>query len=102
MLILGWVASALVGLVVGMRLGASRPQAAAVDQTVRLENAHDLEAQVGRLGRVERFVLARLLRRQPVARNPAEQEMDTLGERVADRVASFGGSWSFIFLFLAA
>jgi len=103
MLILGWVASALVGLVVGMRLGASRPQGGAVGRTVTRDNAHDLEGQVGRLGRVERFVLARLLRREHVARDPAEQEeMFTLGDRVADHVASFGGSWTFIFLFLAA
>jgi uncharacterized membrane protein len=29
-----------------------------------------------------------------------EQDMRTLGERVADRIASFGGSWPFIFIFL--
>src|SRR5262249_58557148 len=62
-----------------------------------------LEGQIGRLGVVERFVLAKLLRRQPVSSDPAErEEAPTLGERVADRVASFGGSWTFIFLFLAA
>jgi uncharacterized membrane protein len=31
--------------------------------------------------------------------NVEEQEMITLGERVADRVASFGGSWTFIGIF---
>ncbi len=36
------------------------------------------------------------------ARNPNEvyEETETLGERVADRVASFGGSWTFIGIFL--
>lgn len=36
------------------------------------------------------------------ARNPNEvyEETETFGERVADRVASFGGSWTFIGLFL--
>jgi CRP/FNR family transcriptional regulator, cyclic AMP receptor protein len=36
------------------------------------------------------------------ARNPNEviDEKETLGERVADRVASFGGSWIFITSFL--
>jgi uncharacterized membrane protein len=35
--------------------------------------------------------------------HPALQEADdarTLGERVADQIASFGGSWQFIFIFL--
>ncbi|HLY92999.1 MAG TPA: DUF1003 domain-containing protein [Candidatus Angelobacter sp.] len=41
-----------------------------------------------------------LLRTQ-VSRNPnvEEQELLTFGQRVADRVASFGGSWTFIILF---
>jgi uncharacterized membrane protein len=30
----------------------------------------------------------------------AERDTRTLGERVADRIASFGGSWPFIFIFL--
>jgi uncharacterized membrane protein len=36
------------------------------------------------------------------ARNPNEvyEETETVGEKVADRVASFGGSWKFIILFL--
>ena len=36
------------------------------------------------------------------ARNPNEvfDENETVGERVADRVAGFGGSWTFIILFL--
>ena len=103
MLILGWVASALLGLVVGLRFGAARPQGVPAGRTGTREIVHDLEAQVGRLGQVERFVLAKLLRHEPVARAPADQEeLPTLGERVADRVASFGGSWTFIFLFLAA
>jgi CRP/FNR family transcriptional regulator, cyclic AMP receptor protein len=37
------------------------------------------------------------------ARNPNQviEEEETLGERVADRVASFGGSWTFIITFMA-
>lgn len=37
------------------------------------------------------------------ARNPNEvfEENETMGERVADRVAGFGGSWTFILMFLA-
>ena len=41
-----------------------------------------------------------LLRTQ-VSRNPnvEEQEMLTFGQRIADKVASFGGSWTFIIIF---
>ena len=44
-----------------------------------------------------------LLRNQ-VSRNVniEEQERLTLAQRVADRVASFGGSWTFIFIFIVA
>src|SRR5689334_18215337 len=43
-----------------------------------------------------------LLRTQ-VSRNPnvEEQEMLTLGQRIADKVATFGGSWTFILCFSA-
>jgi len=43
-----------------------------------------------------------LLRTQ-VSRNPnvEEEEMLTFGQRIADKVASFGGSWTFILLFAA-
>jgi uncharacterized membrane protein len=52
-------------------------------------------------------VMSRRLRRtdlllsQRVARNPNEvlEEKETFGEHVADGVARFGGSWSFIFAF---
>jgi uncharacterized membrane protein len=48
----------------------------------------------------ERRVLDRIARRSAISRNVAVSEAPTLGERVADRVAAFGGSWTFIFLFL--
>jgi uncharacterized membrane protein/uncharacterized membrane protein YeaQ/YmgE (transglycosylase-associated protein family) len=63
----------------------------------------DLEGYLRRLGKVERRVFNALLRRQTVARNAAEtfNEQLTLGERTADRVAEFGGSWTFLGLFAA-
>jgi uncharacterized membrane protein/uncharacterized membrane protein YeaQ/YmgE (transglycosylase-associated protein family) len=65
-----------------------------------LEN---LEAQIGRLGEFERQFLARAARRKRVARDPnqAFDEQLTLGQRMADRLASFGGSWAFLGLFFA-
>jgi uncharacterized membrane protein len=61
----------------------------------------DLEAQIHRLGEVERRVLSHVLQRRPVTRDPhADFEgQATFGQRLADRVASFGGSWTFIGLF---
>jgi len=40
--------------------------------------------------------------RSPIARNvAADFESTTIGQRAADRVASFGGSWAFVGLFAA-
>ncbi len=47
------------------------------------------------------FHASQQLIRLRAARNPNQviEEKETFGERVADRVASFGGSWTFIILF---
>lgn len=66
-------------------------------------DAAALVSQIQQLSEHERHVVASLLKRRGVARDVSKEmhEQRTLGERVADRVASFGGSWRFIFLFLA-
>jgi uncharacterized membrane protein YeaQ/YmgE (transglycosylase-associated protein family) len=53
-----------------------------------------LEAYVERLGEIERRVLARMLGRERVARDPnvTFEEQRTIGERAADRLAGLGGS----------
>ena len=63
--------------------------------------APSLEAEIARLGEVERSVFAKLLRREPVARDPnaAFVEQLSFGDRVSDHLATFGGSWPFIGLF---
>lgn len=50
----------------------------------------------------ERMVVSRLRKRKPSANDPNEtfDAQLTFGQRVADRVATFGGSWTFIGLFL--
>ena len=55
------------------------------------------------LNRWEQRVLEAFRERRPVSRNIQKEHEDrlTLGERVADRVAMFGGSWTFISLFVA-
>ncbi|MGE5812914.1 MAG: DUF1003 domain-containing protein [Acidobacteriota bacterium] len=62
----------------------------------------DLETQVRLLSDFERRVLARVLKRKPSTQDPNKifDEQLTFGQRVADRVALFGGSWTFIGLFV--
>ena len=49
----------------------------------------------------EQGVLERLLEQKSISRNPLKEfrEKLTFGQRVADKVASFGGSWPFIGIF---
>ena len=49
----------------------------------------------------EKKVAHRLAERTPISRNMAKEfsEQLTLGQRIADRVTSFGGSWTFISIF---
>ena len=64
----------------------------------------DLQGLLRALGERERGILAHMLRRTRVTRdlNVVFDEGLTFGERLADRVAAFGGSWIFIILFLVA
>ena len=61
-----------------------------------------LEREGGELGELERQVIDSLADGTPIAQNTDEQTeaRATFGERTADRVASFGGSWTFIGLFV--
>ncbi len=82
--------------------------AIALDETVCVEvDRHDIAVLLERkpmagmdmltvLGR--QFHASQQLVRVRAARNPNEviEEEETLGERIADHVASFGGSWTFI------
>ena len=52
----------------------------------------------------ERHVIERVAKRLAVSRN-INKEFETklsFGERLSDKIAAFGGSWSFIIIFLAA
>lgn len=62
-----------------------------------------LRGEFSKLSEREQRVIATIARRQPAARNVnhAADEEATFGERLADRVARFGGSWTFIVLFIA-
>jgi uncharacterized membrane protein/uncharacterized membrane protein YeaQ/YmgE (transglycosylase-associated protein family) len=61
----------------------------------------ELDDQIKRLSALERRVLSNVLKKN-ASQDPnlAFDQQLTFGERVADRVASFGGSWAFIGIFL--
>ena len=65
------------------------------------EQNHNLKDRVARMHSWERRVLDHFLSRTPLSRNPnvVFDEQLTLGQRAADHIASFGGSWIFISLF---
>ena len=60
-----------------------------------------LEAERGELSSLDQDVVAAMRDQAFIASNLNEAFIErlTLGQRVADRVASFGGSWTFIILF---
>lgn len=53
--------------------------------------------------RLLKSIFERIAKRDTIARNAAVEveEARTFGERLADRIADFGGSWPFILIFLA-
>jgi len=69
----------------------------------RMEYVEDtLEAQRGELTRVEDAVIDSLREQEILSRNinPEFDRELSFGQRLADRVANFGGSWLFITIFL--
>ncbi len=60
-----------------------------------------LAAEKGELTELEKEVLESLRQHEILSQNPEEEQDLTLGQRLADRIASFGGSWRFIILFAA-
>jgi uncharacterized membrane protein len=105
------VSDMVLGLIVGASATAvlalllrSVGRWAAEGRHPRVESAvADFDALLKRLSAAERTVIAKIARRQPVARDTNKEfsQQLTLGERVADQVARFGGSWPFIWSFLA-
>jgi uncharacterized membrane protein len=55
------------------------------------------------IGDREKGILERVLHRGKVSRNTNEDfdQRQTFGQKVADKVASFGGSWTFIIVFIS-
>jgi uncharacterized membrane protein len=63
---------------------------------------HTLAAAWERLTAAERRVVEYFLARRAVARDTQREWLDkrTTGERLADQIAAFGGSWTFIGIFV--
>lgn len=61
------------------------------------------ESNFAALGEHERRVLEKFIHGEVIARDATveQQEHATLGQRAADRIAAFGGSWAFMGLFAA-
>jgi uncharacterized membrane protein/uncharacterized membrane protein YeaQ/YmgE (transglycosylase-associated protein family) len=61
----------------------------------------DIESTIAALGDRERRVFDKFLKRETVARDSHKEESEhaTMGQRAADRIAAFGGSWAFMGLF---
>src|SRR5437868_4619381 len=66
-----------------------------------MADTHPLVAEISRLNAMERHIIDRFIHRQRVARD-ISQISSSIGDRVADRVAAFGGSWTFIIIAIAA
>ena len=64
-------------------------------------DAHRLAAEIERLNALERRIIDQFIHRGRVPSDATEDSM-SLGDRVADRVTALGGSWTFIFLTVAA
>lgn len=61
-----------------------------------------LKKELGELDDMEQKVMQSLKDKSLVADNPDDNDDSlTIGQKVADKVASFGGSWTFIISFLA-
>jgi uncharacterized membrane protein/uncharacterized membrane protein YeaQ/YmgE (transglycosylase-associated protein family) len=106
--LVGHVLIALIGaavLLAGVRLvrylGAT---VGVVAPSTFTSDANDLNAQLRRASNFERRTLSKFLSRRHASYdvNQAYDAQLSIGERVADRVAAFGGSWVFIGMFFAA
>lgn len=85
-------------------VGAAALGALAVISAARLLlRAASRAAATHPLSAIEHQLLARLPHPSPVARDPnrAFDEQRTLGQRMADHLAAFGGSWAFLGVFAA-
>jgi uncharacterized membrane protein len=68
-------------------------------ESVKLLAQRLLERDFSEIPARERRVIERVAKRVAISRDPADIEESTFGQRLADKVASFGGSWTFLIIF---
>lgn len=70
----------------------------------QLRNLADklLSKSYDELSDIEKHIIKRIAERTHISRNTNREfyEQQTFGQRIADRVATFGGSWPFIIIFI--
>jgi uncharacterized membrane protein len=66
-----------------------------------MTETHPLAAEIARLNATERRIIERFIHRPRVPPDGTQARL-SFGDRVADRVTAFGGSWTFIALTIAA
>jgi len=98
-----WIAA---GIAIGLGIGWSVPRrngAARRGESGAPHGGADHDALWSGLGELERRVVAHFVRRTRTARdiNAEFDQQLGFGERLADRIATFGGSWTFILAFVA-
>ncbi len=64
---------------------------------------HSVADELHKLGDLEKRVIEHVIHRKRNTTNPVQTFEDnmTFGQRIADRVAAFGGSWTFIGIFVS-
>ena len=72
-----------------------------MDQKVNEISEKLFHKKYEQLGEREKKIAHHLAEKKPISRNVAKtfSEQLTLGQRIADRVTTFGGSWTFISIF---
>src|SRR5262249_22947201 len=68
---------------------------------IEMFETKQLVSEIQRLNVVEQRIIDQFIRRKKVATAPAQVTL-SFGDRVADQVTAFGGSWTFIFVTLLA
>ena len=65
-----------------------------------MAETHPLVSEIARLNATEQRIIDRFIHRKAVARDITQTPV-SVGNRIADRVAAFGGSWPFILIAVA-
>lgn len=69
----------------------------------KLSTHETLLKELEKLTEIEKKIIASLVKKRSIAKNINKEVDDgrTWGEKIADKVAAFGGSWTFIIIFAA-